>query len=82
MKGDHLIGKYYVAFDKAYKAEVAQLVSSGLEKEQAEKEAPLMKEAQQMLQKWEAKDPEVYGLWEKMNQWVYDGFESTYERMG
>ena len=82
LKGDHLVGKYYVAFDKAYKAEIAELVAGGMGKEQAEKEAPLLLEAQAMLKKWEAKDPEVYALWEKMNGWVYSGFNATYERMG
>ncbi len=82
LKGDHLVGKYYVAFDKAFKAEVADLVAKGFEKEQAEKEAPILLEAQEMLKKWEAKDPEVYALWEKMNGWVYDGFNATYDKMG
>ncbi|WP_422354643.1 arginine--tRNA ligase [Roseivirga pacifica] len=82
LKGDHLVGKYYVAFDKAYKAQIAELVAGGIGKEQAEKEAPLLLEAQAMLKKWEAKDPEVYALWEKMNGWVYSGFNATYERMG
>lgn len=82
MKGDHLVGKYYVAFDKAYKAEIAELVEGGMPKEQAEKEAPLLKEAQAMLRKWEAKDPEVYELWKKMNAWVYAGFDVTYKRLG
>jgi arginyl-tRNA synthetase len=82
IKGDHLVGKYYVAFDKAYKAEIADLVEKGLSQEEAEKQAPIMLEAQEMLIKWEEKDPEVYALWEKMNAWVYDGFESTYQRMG
>lgn len=82
VKGDHLVGKYYVAFDKAYKAEIKELMGKGLSQEQAEKEAPILKEAQEMLMKWEAKDPEVYALWEKMNAWVYDGFNATYERLG
>uniref|UniRef100_UPI004047EB58 arginine--tRNA ligase n=3 Tax=Roseivirga sp. TaxID=1964215 RepID=UPI004047EB58 len=82
IKGDHLVGKYYVAFDKAYKAEIADLVEKGMIQEEAEKQAPIMLEAQEMLIKWEEKDPEVYALWEKMNAWVYDGFESTYQRMG
>ena len=82
IKGDHLVGKYYVAFDKAYKDEIAALVADGLEKEAAEKQAPIFVEAQEMLLKWEAKDPEVYSLWEKMNGWVYEGFEDTYQRMG
>lgn len=84
MKGDHLVGKYYVAFDKAYKAEVKTLMASdpNLDEETAKKEAPIMKEAQEMLRKWEAKDPEVYGLWERMNGWVYKGFDETYAAMG
>ena len=82
MKGDHLVGKYYVEFDKHYKAEVKALVEGGMDEEQAKKEAPIMKEARTMLQKWEAHDPEVYGLWEKMNGWVYDGFDVTYKAMG
>lgn len=82
LKGDHLVGKYYVEFDKAYKAEIAQLVADGVEREQAEKEAPILLEAQEMLRKWEEKEPDIYALWEKMNGWVYDGFNATYERMG
>ena len=84
MKGDHLVGKYYVAFDKAYKAEVKALMAAdpNLDEETAKKEAPIMKEAQEMLRKWEAKDPEVYGLWERMNGWVYKGFDETYAAMG
>jgi arginyl-tRNA synthetase len=82
LKGDKLVGKYYVEFDKAYKAEIEQLVTSGMTKEQAEKEAPLIKEAQAMLLKWEANDTEVRALWEKMNGWVYAGFNATYTRMG
>ncbi|MCL4168649.1 UNVERIFIED_CONTAM: hypothetical protein GTU68_050383, partial [Idotea baltica] len=82
IKGDHLVGKYYVAFDKAYKREIADLVTRGMSKELAEKEAPILKAAQEMLQKWETKDPEVYGLWETMNGWVYSGFDVTYKRMG
>ncbi len=82
IKGDHLVGKYYVAFDKAYKKEIEELLAQGKDEATAEKEAPILQEAQQMLKKWEAKDPEVYALWEKMNGWVYKGFESTYERMG
>ena len=82
MKGDKLAGKYYVAFDKAYKEQIAQLVSEGMTKEAAEKQAPLLLEAQEMLRKWEAKDPEVYALWEKMNGWVYEGFNTTYKQMG
>ncbi len=82
MKGDHLVGKYYVEFDKAYKAQIKELMAGGMSEDDAKKEAPLMKQAQEMLRKWEAKDPEVYGLWEKMNGWVYDGFEKTYAAMG
>jgi arginyl-tRNA synthetase len=82
LKGDKLVGKYYVEFDKAYKAEIEQLVTSGMTKEQAEKEAPLIKEAQAMLLKWEANDTDVRALWEKMNGWVYSGFNATYTRMG
>lgn len=82
IKGDHLIGKYYVEFDKYYKEEVAELIDSGMKKESAEKEAPIFKKAQQMLVKWEAKDAEVRMLWEKMNSWVYEGFAITYARLG
>ena len=89
-KGDHLIGDYYVAFDKHYREEVkeltAQFVASGLPAEQAEEkakqEAPLIKEAHEMLVKWEQNDPEVRALWEKMNNWVYAGFDETYKKMG
>ncbi|MEN8665943.1 MAG: arginine--tRNA ligase [Flavobacteriaceae bacterium] len=82
LKGDALVGKYYVAFDKAYKEEVAQMVSAGLPKEQAEKEAPLLKAAQQMLLLWEAGDAATVQLWKTMNGWVYKGFEETYKRLG
>jgi arginyl-tRNA synthetase len=82
MKGDHLVGKYYVLFDQHYKAEIAQLVLSGVEKERAEKEAPLIVEAQEMLRRWEADDAETRALWEMMNGWVYAGFDETYRRMG
>ena len=82
MKGDHLVGKYYVAFDKAYKAEIKVLVDGGMEEDLAKKEAPIMKEASEMLVKWEAKDLEVYSLWETMNAWVYKGFDATYKAMG
>lgn len=82
LKGDHLVGKYYVIFDQKYKEEINQLMMQGMEEETAKKEAPLMKEAQQMLKKWEDGDAEVRALWEKMNGWVYDGFASTYLRMG
>ena len=82
IKGDHLVGKYYVAFDKAYKKEIAKLVADGVDQEVAEKQAQIFIEAQEMLLKWEAKEPEVYALWEKMNGWVYAGFDDTYHRMG
>ena len=81
-KGDHLIGDYYVRFDKEYKAQIAELMAAGKDEETAKKEAPLMLEAQEMLRKWEANDPEVRGLWAKMNEWVYAGFDETYQRMG
>ena len=82
MKGDHLVGKYYVEFDKHYKAEVKALVEKGMSEDEAKKEAPIMQQARTMLQKWEAHDPEVYGLWERMNGWVYEGFDATYKAMG
>ena len=81
-KGDHLIGDYYVAFDKHYKAEIEELMQQGMSKEEAEANAPLIKEAHEMLVKWEAGDTEVRALWEKMNNWVYAGFDETYKRMG
>ena len=89
-KGDHLIGDYYVAFDKHFKAEVKELTekykAEGLSEEEAkakaEKESPLMNEAREMLVKWEANDPEVRALWKKMNDWVYAGFDETYRKMG
>jgi arginyl-tRNA synthetase len=76
------VGDYYVRFDHEYKSQVRQLVEDGIPGEQAGKEAPLIREAQEMLRKWEAKDPEVTGLWKKMNGWVYDGFDITYQRLG
>lgn len=82
LKGDHLVGKYYVEFDKAYKKEINQLIEKGLTKEEAEKEAPIFKQAQEMLLKWENGDKEVVDLWKKMNAWVYDGFDVTYQTMG
>ena len=82
MKGDHLVGKYYVEFDKHYKDEVKALVGQGMEEETAKREAPLMQEAQQMLKRWEEGDPEVRELWQRMNGWVYDGFDVTYRRLG
>ena len=81
-KGDHLIGDFYVAFDKHYKAEIKELVDKGMSPEEAEKQAPLIQEAHDMLRRWEAGDPEVRALWEKMNNWVYEGFDETYRRMG
>lgn len=81
-KGDHLIGDYYVRFDKEYKAQINSLIAEGMDEETAKKEAPLMKEAQAMLLKWEQGDSEVRALWEKMNGWVYAGFDETYKQMG
>lgn len=81
-KGDHLVGDYYVAFDKHYKAEVAELMEKGMSKEEAEAAFPLMNEAREMLVKWEAGDPEVRALWQMMNNWVYAGFDETYRKMG
>ena len=81
-KGDHLIGDYYVRFDKEYKAQIAELMAKGMDEETAKKEAPLMLEAQEMLRKWEANDPEIRALWAKMNEWVYAGFDETYKRLG
>lgn len=82
LKGDHLIGKYYVRFDKEYKIEIQHLIDKGLSKEDAEKEAPLLKGAQSMLMDWENGVEEVVSLWKKMNSWVYEGFDITYKRMG
>lgn len=81
-KGDHLVGDYYVAFDKHYKAELQELMNKGMSKEEAEEASTLMKEAREMLVKWEAGDEEVRNLWTMMNQWVYDGFDETYKKMG
>ncbi len=81
-KGDHLIGDFYVAFDKHYKAEVAELMEKGMSKEEAEKASPLMAEAHEMLKKWEAGDEEVRSVWRMMNEWVYAGFDETYKRLG
>ncbi len=81
-KGDHLVGDYYVSFDKHYKAELAELQAQGLSKEEAEAQSPLMNEAREMLIKWEAGDAEVRGLWEMMNEWVYAGFNETYKKLG
>jgi arginyl-tRNA synthetase len=82
IKGDHLIGNYYVKFDQEYKKEVSLLTEQGIEKDVAEREAPLLKEAQKMLQDWESGDEDVVSLWRKMNNWVYEGFDQTYQRMG
>ena len=82
MKGDKLVGKYYVLFDKAYKEEIAQLIAEGKSKEVAEREAPIFLEAQQMLRLWEQGDADTLALWKQMNQWVYDGFEVTYRNLG
>jgi arginyl-tRNA synthetase len=82
IKGDHLVGDYYVRFNDAYKAEIATLVAQGMTEKNAEKEAPIMKEAQEMLRKWEAGDKEIYTLWQTMNGWVYDGFAVTYKHLG
>ena len=81
-KGDHLIGDYYVAFDKHYREEVKQLVAQGMDEEKAKQEAPLIKEAHDMLVRWEQNDPEVRGLWKTMNDWVYAGFDETYKALG
>lgn len=81
-KGDHLVGDYYVAFDKHYKAEIAELMAKGMSKEEAEAASPLMQEAREMLVQWEAGDPEVRALWSMMNNWVYAGFDETYKKMG
>lgn len=82
MKGDHLVGKYYVEFDKHYKAEIKKLMTQGMTEEEAKKEAPLIKEAQEMLLKWEQGDKEIRSLWETMNGWVYVGFDTTYNKLG
>lgn len=82
MKGDHLVGKYYVEFDKHYKDEVKELMSKGMEEEEAKKQSPLMLEAQAMLKRWEDGDKEIRDLWTKMNSWVYAGFDETYNRLG
>ena len=82
LKGDHLVGKYYVLFDKAYKTQIEELKAEGQSEEEAKKNAPVIKEAQQMLQKWEAGDQEVIDLWETMNSWVYAGFADTYKQLG
>ena len=81
-KGDHLIGDYYVRFDKEYRKQIAEMMANGTDEETAKREAPLMKEAQEMLLKWEQGDKEVRDLWAKMNSWVYAGFDETYKRLG
>ena len=81
-KGDHLVGDYYVKFDKEYKAQIKELQEQGLSEEEAEEKSPLMQEAREMLRKWEAEDPEVRALWRKMNEWVYAGFDETYKALG
>ena len=82
IKGDHLVGDFYVKFDKEYRAEVAKLVESGMEQKVAENNAPLLNEARELLLKWEAKDKETVDLWKTMNSWVYEGFEVTYKELG
>ncbi len=82
IKGDHLAGKFYVEFDKAYKAEISQLMAEGKTEEEAKKTAPLMLETQEMLQKWEQGDAETMSLWRKMNDWVFEGFAETYKKIG
>jgi len=82
IKGDHLVGKYYVEFDKAYKIQIQELVAGGSTEDEAKKSAPIMIEAQEMLLKWEQNDREVIDLWNKLNTWVYDGFEKTYKKIG
>ena len=82
MKGDHLVGKYYVEFDKHYQAEVKELMAAGRSEEEAKREAPILRDAQAMLRKWETGDEEVRALWTKMNGWVYDGFDVTYKALG
>ena len=81
-KGDHLIGDYYVAFDKHYREQIKELMEKGMDEEAAKQEAPLIKEAHEMLVKWEQNDPEVRNLWKKMNDWVYAGFDETYKALG
>lgn len=82
LKGDKLVGNFYVKFDQVYKEEIAQLEAQGLSKEEAKEKAPILLEAQHMLRKWEAGDPEIVDLWKRMNQWVYDGFKVTYNDLG
>lgn len=82
IKGDHLVGKYYVIFDHRYKEEIQSLISSGMDADEAKKKAPILLEAQEMLKKWEDGDAEIKALWKEMNSWVYSGFEKTYQRLG
>lgn len=82
IKGDHLVGKYYVIFDKTYKAQISELIAKGLSEDEAGKQAPIMVLASEMLRKWEQKDTETVELWKMMNSWVYQGFDATYKRMG
>ncbi len=82
IKGDHLVGDFYVLFDKHYRQEITELIEQGQSKEEAEQNAPLIIEARELLRKWEAKDPETIELWKNMNQWVYDGFDVTYKELG
>lgn len=82
LKGDHLVGKYYVEFDKAYKAQISELTAGGMPEEEAKKSAPIMVEAQEMLVQWEQNDPEIMALWQKLNGWVYEGFNATYKKIG
>ncbi len=82
LKGDHLVGKYYVLFDQHYRVQIKEAVADGMEEDQAKNEVPIMKEAREMLIKWEKEDPEVMALWNKMNGWVYEGFDKTYDALG
>lgn len=82
IKGDHLVGKYYVEFDKAYKNQIQDLLAEGSSEDDAKKNAPIMLEAQEMLLKWEQNDPEIIDLWKKLNNWVYEGFDKTYKKIG
>lgn len=82
MKGDHLVGKYYVIFDREHKKQVEELIAGGMDRKKAEENTPLLNEAREMLRRWEAEDQDVRDLWETMNQWVYEGFDKTYERLG
>ena len=82
MKGDHLVGKYYVLFEKEYKLQIEKLIQQGMEEAEARNSAPLMIETREMLLKWEAGDKEVVDLWKMMNSWVYTGFDETYRKLG